>query len=55
MSMKGMSLVGLDVHARQTHAAVFVPETGELRVSVLRMAPIEVVGFLRARVAAGVV
>jgi transposase len=46
MSMKGMSLVGLDVHARQTHAAVFVPETGELRVSVLRMAPIEVVGFL---------
>jgi transposase len=46
MAMKGMSLVGLDVHARQTHAAVFVPETGELRVSVLRMAPIEVVGFL---------
>ena len=46
MSMKGMSLVGLDVHARQTHAAVLVPETGELRVSVLRMAPVEVVGFL---------
>ena len=46
MSMKGMSLVGLDVHARQTHAAVLVPGTGELRVSVLRMAPVEVVGFL---------
>jgi transposase len=46
MSMKGMSLVGLDVHARQTHAAVLVPETGELRVSVLRMGPEEVVGFL---------
>jgi transposase len=46
MSMKGMSLVGLDVHARQTHAALFVPDTGELRVSVLRMAPAEVVGFL---------
>jgi transposase len=46
MAMKGMSLVGLDVHARQTHAAVLVPDTGELRVSVLRMAPIEVVGFL---------
>jgi transposase len=41
-----MTLVGLDVHARQTHAAVLVPETGELRVSVLRMAPVEVVGFL---------
>jgi transposase len=46
MSMKGMSLVGLDVHARQTHVAVLVPETGELRVSVLRITPVEVVGFL---------
>ena len=46
MALKGMSLVGLDVHARQTHAAVLVPATGELRVSVLRMAPIEVVDFL---------
>ena len=46
MSMKGMSLVGLDVHARQTHAAVLVPVTGELRVSVLRMVPEDVVGFL---------
>jgi transposase len=43
---KGMTLVGLDVHARQTHAAVLVPETGELRVSRLRMPPLEVVSFL---------
>lgn len=46
MSMKAMSLVGLDVHARQTHAAVLVPDTGELSVSKLRMEPVEVVGFL---------
>jgi transposase len=46
MAMKGMTLVGLDVHARQTHAAVLEPVTGELRVSRLRMAPIEVVSFL---------
>src|SRR5919197_174617 len=46
MAVKAMTLVGLDVHARQTHAAVLVPETGELRVSRLRMAPIEVVAFL---------
>jgi transposase len=43
---KGMTLVGLDVHARQTHAAVFVPATGELGVSKLRVAPLEVVSFL---------
>src|SRR3954447_22112877 len=46
MAMKAMSLVGLDVHARQTHAAVLVPDTGEVRVSKLRMAPVEVVRFL---------
>ena len=46
MSVKAMSLVGLDVHARQTHAAVLDPGTGELRVSKLRMAPVEVVVFL---------
>jgi transposase len=45
MAMKAMTLVGLDVHARQTHAAVFVPQTGELRVSRLLMAPVEVVSF----------
>jgi transposase len=41
-----MSLVGLDVHAAQTHAAVLDMATGELRGVKLRMAPIEVVGFL---------
>jgi transposase len=42
-----MTLVGLDVHARQTHAAVLDPLTGELRVNRLRMAPDEVVSFLQ--------
>lgn len=46
MPVKAMSLVGLDVHARQTHAAVLVPDTGELTVSKLRIEPVEVVGFL---------
>jgi transposase len=46
MAMKAMTLVGLDVHARQTHAAVLVADTGELRVCKLRMPPVEVVGFL---------
>jgi transposase len=41
-----MSLVGLDVHAAQTHAAVLDMATGELRGVKLRMAPVEVVGFL---------
>src|ERR671922_1815953 len=44
---KAMTLVGLDVHARQTHAAVLDPATGELAVSRLRMAPVEVVSFLQ--------
>jgi transposase len=44
--VKAMALVGLDVHARQTHAAVLDPATGELGVSKLRMAPEEVVSFL---------
>src|SRR5205809_520090 len=46
MAMKATVLVGLDVHARQTHAAIVDPVTGEVRVSRLRMAPIEVVAFL---------
>jgi transposase len=46
MAMKATVLVGLDVHARQTHAAVLVAGTGEVRVCKLRMAPIEVIGFL---------
>jgi transposase len=41
-----MTLVGLDVHARQTHAATLDRETGELRGCRLRMAPEEVVSFL---------
>ncbi|HEY1457937.1 MAG TPA: IS110 family transposase [Solirubrobacteraceae bacterium] len=44
--LKATSLVGLDVHARQTHAAVFVPDTGEMNVSKLLMEPAGVVGFL---------
>ena len=43
---KAMTLVGLDVHARQTHAAVLDPISGELAVSKLRMTPEEVVSFL---------
>jgi len=43
---KAMTFVGLDVHARQTHAAVLDPATGEVAVSKLRMPPVEVVSFL---------
>jgi len=43
---KAMTLVGLDVHARQTHAAMLVVNTGELRSCRLRMAPEEVASFL---------
>jgi transposase len=46
MAVKAMTLVGLDVHARQTHAAIVDPVSGELRVSKLRMAPMEVTVFL---------
>ena len=41
-----MSLVGLDVHAAQTHAAIFDVASGELRGVRLRMAPTAVVEFL---------
>ena len=41
-----ISLVGLDVHAAQTHAAVLDLATGELRRVRLRVPPGEVVGFL---------
>src|SRR5919109_124383 len=44
---KAMTLVGLDVHARQTHAAVLDPAAGELSVSKLRVAPEGVVSFLQ--------
>jgi hypothetical protein len=46
MSMKGETLVGLDVHAAQTHAAVLDTLTGELRVKRLVCPPLEVVPFL---------
>jgi transposase len=46
MTGKATCLVGLDVHARQTHAAVLDPVTGEVRVSKLSMPPVEVVAFL---------
>jgi len=44
--MKAMTLVGLDVHAAQTHAAVVDPGSGEVRVSKLRVPPVEVASFL---------
>jgi hypothetical protein len=43
---RSMSLVGLDVHASQTHAAVLDMATGELRGTRLRIAPGDVLGFL---------
>jgi transposase len=46
MALKAMTLVGLDVHARQTHAAVLDPDSGEIGVSRLGMAPLEVASFL---------
>jgi hypothetical protein len=46
MSMRGKTLVGLDVHAAQTHAAVLDLGSGELRVKKLWGAPGEVVSFL---------
>jgi transposase len=47
MATKAMTLVGLDVHARQTHAAILDPASGELRVSRLRMPAVEVAAFLQ--------
>lgn len=46
MKAKATCLVGLDVHARQTHAAVLDLASGELRVCRVRLAPEEVVSFL---------
>ena len=43
---RSMSLVGLDVHASQTHAAILDMSSGELRGVKLRMAPSELVEFL---------
>lgn len=44
--VQSMSLVGLDVHASQTHAAILDMSTGELRGVKLRMPPGLVVEFL---------
>ena len=41
-----ISLVGLDVHAAQTHAAILDLATGELRRVRLRVPPGDVVAFL---------
>ena len=46
MTLKAKTLVGLDVHARQTHAAVLDPESGEIAVRRLRVAPGGVAEFL---------
>ena len=54
MLVKATCLVGLDVHARQTHAAILRLDSGELAVSKLRMAPGEVVDVLE-RLGPGVV
>jgi transposase len=39
MALKAMSLVGLDVHARHTHATVLDRSSGELSACKLRGAP----------------
>jgi transposase len=46
MAMKAKTVVGLDVHARQTHAAIVDSSSGELRICKLQMAPDELVPFL---------
>jgi transposase len=46
MAVKAKTHVGLDVHARQTHAAVLDPESGEVAVKRLQVAPGEVAEFL---------
>jgi transposase len=47
MTVKATCLVGLDVHARQTHAAVLDLSSGQLEVRRLSCPPEETVGFLR--------
>ena len=44
--MRSMPVVGLDVHASQTQAAVLDLSTGELRQVGLKMPPVQVLGFL---------
>ena len=47
MALKARTLVGLDVHARQTHAAIVHRGSGKVAVSKLRVAPEGVVAFLQ--------
>jgi len=47
MSVKGKTLVGLDVHAAQTHAAILDVGSGELQVRRLRVVPLELIPFLQ--------
>jgi pyruvate/2-oxoglutarate dehydrogenase complex dihydrolipoamide dehydrogenase (E3) component len=47
MAVKATCLVGLDVHARQTHAAILHLDSGELGVSRLVMPPAEDVWAMR--------
>ena len=53
MAVKATCLVGLDVHARQTHAAVLDLRSGELETRRLVGVPEEVVAFLEGLPAAG--
>jgi transposase len=46
MAVKAMPLVGLDVHAHQTHAAILDPVSGEVSVRRLPVAPVEVASCL---------
>jgi hypothetical protein len=46
MAVKARCLVGLDVHARQTHAAVLDLRSGEIVVRRLVGAPEEVITFV---------
>ena len=46
MAVKAMTLVGLDVHALRPMRRCSIADTGELRVSKLRMPPVEVASFL---------
>jgi transposase len=54
MALKAMTVVGLDVHARQTHAAIVDSASGEMRVAKLWMPPMEVASFLE-RLGPGVI
>ena len=54
MATKAMTLVGLDVHARQAHAAILDLVSAELRVSRLRMPAVAVAELMTPSVARAV-